>query len=265
MTNGYLNNDTKIPYVCGCGTKSEITWHGFRIGQRCRKCKDVKQSKMMQGNKFAKDLEHTEEARFKMSKAKKGKAFTETHRNNLSKSLKKHSTEFSRRMIERNKGRILSLETRQKISEANTGRKQSEETRRKNSESTKKYWMKIPQEQRSTHMQKAFRAAITSNPSSIEFAIRKVLENYRILYEPQKQIGRYYPDIVITNENIIIECDGDYWHNLPGKQELDAQRDEWLEKNGYKVIRIRESDIRRNPEEALITALQEANIENLIV
>lgn len=51
--------------------------------------------------------------------------------------------------------------------------------------------------------------------------------------EPQKQIGKYFPDFVIGN--VIIEIDGEQWHNSL----KDAERDAYLISQGYEVHRIK--------------------------
>lgn len=42
----YLNNETKMPYVCRCGNPSEITLNKFLQGRRCMKCADEKRSEV---------------------------------------------------------------------------------------------------------------------------------------------------------------------------------------------------------------------------
>lgn len=53
-----------------------------------------------------------------------------------------------------------------------------------------------------------------------------------IKFEHQKKVGPYFPDFVI--DNTIIEIDGLYWHNA----EKDAEKNNFFESLGYKVIRI---------------------------
>lgn len=52
-------------------------------------------------------------------------------------------------------------------------------------------------------------------------------------FEYNKKILKFYPDFIIGK--IIIEVDGKYWHQ---NKEKDANRDNLLEKEGYKVYRI---------------------------
>lgn len=56
---------------------------------------------------------------------------------------------------------------------------------------------------------------------------------------------RYYkPDFILNDHKIIIECDGDYWHDKNNQYEIERQK--YLESLGYTVIRFSESDIRNN-------------------
>ncbi len=38
LSKEYINNLTKLKYICICGEKSEITLQNFKTGQRCKKC-----------------------------------------------------------------------------------------------------------------------------------------------------------------------------------------------------------------------------------
>ena len=52
-------------------------------------------------------------------------------------------------------------------------------------------------------------------------------------------------DFLIPNKNLVIECDGDYWHNRLCVQEKDKIRDNTLTQNGYTVIRLWEHEINK--------------------
>ena len=57
-----------------------------------------------------------------------------------------------------------------------------------------------------------------------------------IRFEHHKKIGQYFPDFVI--DNLIIEIDGEYWHN----EETDQKKDIFFNESGYDVIRIKAKD-----------------------
>lgn len=63
------------------------------------------------------------------------------------------------------------------------------------------------------------------------------LEKNNITFEHQKKIGPYYPDFVIGN--LIIEIDGEYWHN----QEKDKEKDCFFQELGYNVTRIKAKEL----------------------
>ncbi|MDZ4228788.1 MAG: DUF559 domain-containing protein [Patescibacteria group bacterium] len=88
--------------------------------------------------------------------------------------------------------------------------------------------------------------------TSIEKKIRLALDSARILFSQEKKIGVYRADFVILGKNIIIECDGDYWHKIPGAIEKDQRKDRYLNHLGYKVIRIAENHIRQLSSDQLI-------------
>ena len=116
-------------------------------------------------------------------------------------------------------------------------------------------------------------SAIKSKDTEPELLLRKALWHrglrYRVNYK--KLPGK--PDIVFTKEKIVIFCDGDFWHGhnwaLRGlkslEMELKGYTDFWrekilrnvardqdntikLEKEGWTVLRIWESDIRKKLE-----------------
>jgi len=67
----------------------------------------------------------------------------------------------------------------------------------------------------------------------------------------QKQfhvLGVGLVDFYLPEENIVIECDGDYWHgsDRPEQQRKDKIRTEKLQQLGYKVFRFWEHEIGSN-------------------
>ncbi|WP_299244329.1 vitamin B12 dependent-methionine synthase activation domain-containing protein [uncultured Aquimarina sp.] len=63
----------------------------------------------------------------------------------------------------------------------------------------------------------------------------KNLNGYK--FRRQHIIGSYIADFICLKENLIIEIDGSI-HQLPENKSSDKERTEWLEKEGYKVIRF---------------------------
>lgn len=82
--------------------------------------------------------------------------------------------------------------------------------------------------------------------SSIEYAVEHVLIALNEPFEAQKPIGPWLVDFYLPQRNLVIECDGRYWHSLPKRQKLDRQKDYWLETRGYKIVRLGEDAIKAN-------------------
>lgn len=54
------------------------------------------------------------------------------------------------------------------------------------------------------------------------------------------KVGRYSIDFALKKFKIAIECDGRYWHSDPTG---DDRKTAFLEKNGWKVVRLSEGVI----------------------
>jgi very-short-patch-repair endonuclease len=70
-----------------------------------------------------------------------------------------------------------------------------------------------------------------------------------------KGVGRV--DFYLPEFDIVIECDGDYWHSLPEKKEKDYIRNERLKKLGYIVLRFLGSEIKKNLKKCLNSTKEE--------
>ena len=115
--------------------------------------------------------------------------------------------------------------------------------------------------------------AIPSKNTKPELTLRKALwhKNYRYRVNYKKLPGK--PDIVFAKQKIAVFCDGDFWHGhnwaIRGlsslEEELSGYKEYWrtnilrniardenvnakLESMGWTVIRIWESEIKKNPE-----------------
>jgi len=81
--------------------------------------------------------------------------------------------------------------------------------------------------------------------TTIETLLYRELERRNVPFARQQVIdGRYLVDALITGARIVIECDGDYWHSLPGRPEQDAKRQKYLQSRGYVVLRFSEAVLR---------------------
>jgi very-short-patch-repair endonuclease/predicted nucleic acid-binding Zn ribbon protein len=79
--------------------------------------------------------------------------------------------------------------------------------------------------------------------SSIQRAVEKYLAGHGVPFEPEKIINGHAVDIFVA-PNVCIECDGSYWHSLPEQQGRDRRFAEFCEREGFRLIRLPEADIR---------------------
>jgi very-short-patch-repair endonuclease len=106
------------------------------------------------------------------------------------------------------------------------------------------------------------KASIASNMSqsehrvtSIERAIKDRLDAAGIAYTFQYLVDRFIADFYIPAANLIVECDGVYWHSLPKAQKNDAAKDVAIAQHGYALLRLPESRILSDPD-GCIRAIQ---------
>lgn len=210
-------------------------------------------------------LPRSEETKAKIRLAHLGKVFSEEHKLHISQGKKggipwnkglkgyycgvnssfygkNHTEESKRKNAEKHKrenlkpstlekmrtnalNRIMSVETRMKISKANKNKVRTMETRQR---------MCLARRKR----------VIPFKDTKIEMALQDELTNRKIAYEKHKSmIG--LPDIFIEPD-ICIFADGDYWHNLPNRQEHDKEINQQLIDEGYLVLRYWEHEINDN-------------------
>jgi len=84
------------------------------------------------------------------------------------------------------------------------------------------------------------------------------LDALGVSYEKQHPIkSKFIVDALIPHVKVVLEFDGDYWHGNPTlyktpdarqirQMKRDAARDTYLGSCGYRVVRIWESDLKRN-------------------
>jgi len=85
---------------------------------------------------------------------------------------------------------------------------------------------------------------------SKETKIERLIENQllfrEILYVKQYPYKLGVADFWLPEDNIIIHCDGDYWHSKPKTIERDKKQDEYLESEGVVVYRFSGYEIKNN-------------------
>ena len=58
-----------------------------------------------------------------------------------------------------------------------------------------------------------------------------------VTFKRQHIIGVYIVDFVCLSKKLVLELDGGY-HQLPTQKISDAERSEWLESRGFRVLRL---------------------------
>ena len=89
------------------------------------------------------------------------------------------------------------------------------------------------------------------NNTYIERIIQTLLEENKIKFIPQYQVGKYVIDFAIPQLKLAIECDGEYWHSIPEQIIHDQNRDRQLTFWKWKTLRLPENLINSNLQECL--------------
>jgi very-short-patch-repair endonuclease len=97
--------------------------------------------------------------------------------------------------------------------------------------------------------------------TSIEIAMEKILIKNNVSYIKQFPIENIAVVDFLLPGKIIIQCDGDYWHNLPGKKNKDLNQDIILGFKGYKICRFTETEIKKDINKCIQKILDEINGE----
>ena len=89
---------------------------------------------------------------------------------------------------------------------------------------------------------KSLRKNMTKEEKHLLYDFLKKLD---ITVNRQKVIGDYIVDFCISSAKLVIELDGSQ-HYEPDSKEYDKQRDEFLQSQGYTVLRFLNRDVNNN-------------------
>jgi len=89
----------------------------------------------------------------------------------------------------------------------------------------------------SPHCYRSFRGE-----SSLESQVRVFLDHTGIDYVSQEKIGKYTVDFYIPSFGTVIEVDGSYWHGLLRAKDSDPRKTQYLEAQGFQVVRLSERE-----------------------
>jgi very-short-patch-repair endonuclease len=204
--------------------KGRIPWNK---GKRC-----IAISKGLMGRKY------TKETKMKMSLIKIGKHISP-------------NTEFKKGKKSQNKGKTFeelygkekAKELKEKHSLSLTGKiPWNKGLTKENCEWAKNSSIRM----KKRHNNEVF--VLPMKDSSIEVKIQNYLKQLGIEFFTHQYMHiehGYKCDILIPSLNLVIECDGDYWHKYPIGKEIDHIRTSELIEKGFKVLRLWENDIRK--------------------
>lgn len=101
--------------------------------------------------------------------------------------------------------------------------------------------------------------------TSIEIKMAEELERRGIEYIEQYNLGdKFVLDFLLPDFNIVIECDGDYWHRLPKAVARDKSKNAYIKACGYSLYRFWESEINNDIEACVDVVLAEINAKEAI-
>ena len=91
---------------------------------------------------------------------------------------------------------------------------------------------------------KEFAKENRKNPTEAESILWKCIKSRQLGHPFRRQhiIGEFIADFACIPAMMVIELDGGY-HQLPEQQVSDEQRQQWLESNGFKVIRFTNEEV----------------------
>ena len=79
------------------------------------------------------------------------------------------------------------------------------------------------------------------------------------IHNDRKNIFPLELDIFLEENNIGIEYDGEYWHNLPKMKKRDYLKNKICKEKGIKLIRVKEKDWKNDKEKVKKILMEEIN------
>lgn len=190
----------------------------------------------------------------------KGQKATPEQKERMSKAAKKRCSNLTKEeKLEMTKA-LHTKEVREKVSKSLKGRKawnkgvtgvfhHSDETKKKISEASKGKapWCKGKKLSKEI-VDKMVKSRINfyrNNPTSIEVKVAEQLEKYGINYVYQKPVcnGHFIVDFWIPEYQLVIECNGDYWHKLSKRKERDKELEEYVFSKGKDILWLWQHEI----------------------
>ena len=215
---------------------------GYKQTKEHRKKISKNHARFWQGKKFS-----------EVTKRKISEGITRAYDKKGRKPLQKYKRKFGK--SGRKKGCRATKETRKKMSESakrswkegnknrNGGRKKGQQKgqRPKNWESL--YTPEINEKRRIARLKQV----LPTKNTSIELTVKKFLDDNNIKYVQQFNLGnKFQCDFYLPIANLIVECDGEYWHNREDMKKRDKAKNAYAKKCGFKMLRLPEKEIINN-------------------
>jgi very-short-patch-repair endonuclease len=109
------------------------------------------------------------------------------------------------------------------------------------------------------------RRHIKASKTSIEIKMAEELKNRQIEYIEQYNLGdKFTLDFFLPEFNIVIECDGNYWHTLPEVVKRDKSKNAYVKACGFSLYRFWESEINKDVEFCVDIVMAEINEKEAI-
>ena len=147
--------------------------------------------------------------------------------------------------IKNGKGKLCSRKCNY---QSKVGIERSEETKRKLRKKSREYMLNNPRNSefyRKIGLRGLLQQQNFKKPTSIEKKVYAELKARGLLFEKQYLInGKFLVDAYIPSLNLVIEADGDYWHNLPKVVKKDKKENAYLTKCGFELLRLPEKEIK---------------------
>lgn len=104
----------------------------------------------------------------------------------------------------------------------------------------------------SRHCSTVHNHSVRKKRTGIEVGMARLLTEAGIPFREQVSMyDRWVVDFVIDDWNLIVFCDGVYWHSKPKVAAKDRGQTRYLEKCGWNVLRFDDDDINNTPQSCL--------------
>jgi len=200
-----------------------------------------------------------EETKEKIAAWNRGKKRSTQTKAKLSKALKEKWKDkvYRKKLIKKAQGRKLSTEHKKKISQSlkitRAEKKFSSERNKKVSKGLKQFWASLTSQEKTERLKGFIQAGARARGffnTKIEQITEAFLKRIKVEYTKQKMFcsgnRRAIGDFYLPKFNLVLECDGEYWHSVLEQKQKDKMKDRFYHSLGLKVIRLSEKEIINN-------------------